>query len=254
MLNTNKVWLDKVDELDNNGQFVSKPRGMKVKENVGDSYTVDMPAFLSLPERRVNYNFMFGEAFWILSGSNRVSVITKYMDRYRDFSDDNVFMSGAYGPKIVDQLPYITKTLKKDKDSRQALLSIWRERPDTSKDIPCTISMQFFIRNNKLYLVVNMRSNDIVYGFTYDVFTFSMVAFAVKLLISDVYPDLELGTLTVQVGSLHLYEKHFGLVKNFSEDVDENRAIFSHVDYIMGSSSYEELLERLKEKADTYES
>lgn len=246
---TNEVWKDKLRQLSFKNEFTPKPRGMLVNETLGGQYRVPIPAYLDLKNREVNVKFMFAEAAWIISGSNKLSDITPYMKSYGKYSDDGVFMRGAYGPKIVDQLGYIVDTLEKDNDSRQAVLNIWRERPGESKDIPCTTQMQFFIREGDLHLVVTMRSNDIVLGFTYDVFTFSMVAKSIQLLLKSRGIEVNLGDLFVNAGSLHLYETHFEDVDKwmFTEEIDET--IKPQIDKL-NVDTYEELIKKLWELAD----
>ena len=39
---------------------------------------------------------------------------------------------------------------------------------DGMNDFICTMYNSFYIRNNKLYSIYNMRSNDIIYGFFND--------------------------------------------------------------------------------------
>lgn len=247
----NQVWKQKVKEVFDLGQ-VAKPRDLYVTEVLNGTYTVPMPAYLSLKDRKVNKAFMFAEAAWIISGSNRLSDITPYMARYSQFSDDGLFLKGAYGPKVVDQLPYVVDSLLKDRDTRQAVLTTWRERPGPSKDVPCTLSMQFLIRNNKLNLIVNMRSHDIVLGFTYDVFTFSMVAEAVRLLLGQKNgPYCELGHLYVNAGSLHLYEDYYDRARQWLDAKEEDLSIQRDVFEVLGrASSYDELIESLRKGAD----
>lgn len=247
---TNRTWKMKVESVLKSYDCISKPRGMEVRELIGNGYVVPMPAYISLAARNVNLSFMLGEAWWILSGSNRVSDITNYMKTYKNFSDDEVFLRGAYGPKIVDQLGYVVDTLEKDNDSRQAVINIWRERPGQSKDIPCTLSMQFLIRNGKLNSVTTMRSQDIVLGFTYDVFTFSMVAMSVKLLLKQRGIDVELGELFVNPGSLHIYEKHYEDAKEWAQSFETDRQIPTAVSKLEKAESYDDLLRLLKEGAD----
>ena len=122
------------------------------------------------------------------------------------FSDDGHILAGAYGPRISRQIPYIVNTLLDDHESRQAVLTIWTERPTPSKDIPCTISMQFLVRKQSLHLIVNMRSNDLWLGMPYDMFSFSMVGIYVALKLKP-YLQTVPGLLHVNVGSMHLYEK-----------------------------------------------
>lgn len=249
MKTTNKVWQDKLEEILFDYQYESSPRGMKVKEVINGTYTVPMPAYISLKSRKVNKSFMFAEAAWIILGSNRLEDIQPYMDMYKNFSDDRVFLKGAYGPKVVDQLPYVVDALVNDNDSRQAVLTTWRERPGPSKDIPCTVSMQFLIRDDVLHSVVTMRSNDIVLGFTYDVFTFSMVAKSVQLLLRDRGILCDLGDLSVNAGSLHLYEPHWDISKwTNSSDIDQS--LIDDVDSLNEIKTYSELILKLKELAN----
>lgn len=250
MKQTNEVWKDKLIETSQDYDYIPEPRGMKVKEKQPGTYSVEMPAFLSLPSRNVNKSFMFAEAAWILSGSNLLEDVEPYMGVYRNFSDDGEFLRGAYGPKILDQLGYVVDTLEQDEDSRQAVLNIWRERPGQSKDIPCTTNMQFFIRDEKINMLTTMRSNDIVLGFTYDVFTFSMVANAVQLLLRARGIRKELGTLTVNAGSLHIYERHWDDVEKWVNDDSIDEDLIVDVESLRLVDTFGDLKKRLKLLAD----
>ena len=73
----------------------------------------------------------------------------------------------------------------------------------------CTLTMHWFIREDKLHLIVNMRSNDVILGFTNDVFQFTMLQEAMCVQLRDVYPDLQLGHYFHNAGSMHIYDRHF---------------------------------------------
>ena len=247
---TNWVWQETVEQVLTSYDYEVGPRGMHTREISPGSYTVEMPAYLDLVDRKINIPFMFAEAAWIISGSNRLSDLTPYMKVYENFSDDGKFLKGAYGPKVVEQLPYIVETLMADEDSRQANMSIWRERPARSKDVPCTTGMQFLIRDGKLNLVTTMRSNDVILGFTYDVFSFSMVAKAVQLLLKEQGKEVELGNLTVNAGSLHMYERHFEEAKEWIDSMDRVPGLGKYVVQVVESAdTYEELIDNLKNAA-----
>ena len=172
------------------------------------------------------------------------------MKGYANFSDDGIFMRGAYGPKVIDQLGYVVDSIEKDNDTRQAVLNIWRERPGQSKDIPCTLNMQFLLREGKLHAVVNMRSNDVILGVTYDMFTFSMVAYSVVLLLRARGIDVDPGSLLVNAGSLHLYEKHYESAKRWVETNTSHSEVPNRVDEVLvGVSTYQELIDSLKKGA-----
>lgn len=247
---TNSVWQKMIRKCHLNYDYISEPRGMEVREVINGSYSISMPAFIDLSSREnLNIPFMFAEAAWVVEGSNKLSDLEKYMKKYAEFSDDKIFLKGAYGPKILDQLPYIIGTLLRDQDSRQAVLTIWRERPGGSKDIPCTVAMQFLIRDGKLNLITTMRSQDIVLGYTYDVFTFSMVALAVKLLLKEKKMDIELGRLFVNAGSLHLYEQHYDSVDKWVNDFEVNESVKHWVKKPLEAESYQDLIDSLKDAA-----
>lgn len=182
-------------------------RGMSTLELLNKQLRVNMAnCVLTLAQRKLSYKFMLEEAMWILRGQNHV--FSPKLDR---FSDDQVFMYGAYGPRFVAQLPYVTKELKHDAGTRRAVLTLWRESPDpSSKDLPCTLTMQFLVRDGGFHTTVNMRSSDAWTGIPYDVFSFSMMSEYVRRL---TYPQLPLGVLCINAGSAHIYQKDFAAVR-----------------------------------------
>jgi thymidylate synthase len=186
-------------------------RGHRTIEIIGNTATIDMKnPLVTLSARKLGYKFAFAEAAWILSGENRVEPMRKFSKTIADFSDDEVMFAGAYGPRIVDQLPYIVDCFKRDIYSRQAVINIWRDRPYPSKDIPCTLSIQFLIRENKLHVIDIMRSSDAWLGAPYDWFNFSMLgAYVVLLLKQCLKVNLELGSLYFHAASSHLYIDSF---------------------------------------------
>ena len=168
---------------------------------------------ITAPERKLGYKFMVAEAAWILSGCNDVATIAPFSKKIKDFSDDGVRFFGAYGPKFIQQLSYAVQALRADLASRQAVINIWRENPPKTKDVPCTLSWQFLVRDGQLDCVATMRSSDLWHGIPYDTFTFSMAA-AVVLLelratlgVTQEAADLHLGNLYLTAGSQHIYER-----------------------------------------------
>lgn len=220
MMDTNSIWKKCISDVMAKGTE-SSPRGKRISELLGYSYSIQMQSsVITLASRKMNYGFMLAEAAWIVSGSNWLDDITPYMKRYSDFSDDGIMLHGAYGPKVVDQLMYVVNCIENDIDTRQAVINIWREKPGISKDIPCTLNMQFLVRNDRLHCVTNMRSQDAVLGMSYDVFTFSMVANMVRILLANRGINVGLGVLHVNVGSFHIYQEHFGNIIEWIERDD----------------------------------
>ena len=92
----------------------------------------------------------------------------------------------------------------RDPSSRRAVATIYsghRDLGDESRDIPCTLSLQFIIRAETLWLVVSMRSSDAYLGLPYDVAQFTTVGHAVATAVSVPFAGL-----TINCGSSHIYE------------------------------------------------
>ena len=185
--------------------------------------------------RKLGYRFMAAEAWWILSGRNDVSSIAMFSKKISAFSDDGVRFNGAYGPKVIDQLSYAIHALNSDPGTRQAVINIWRENPRPSKDTPCTLSVQFLIRNNVLHCVDTMRSSDLWLGWPYDVFNFSTLALYVLLELRRTnleLKDLKLGGLTMNCGSQHIYLDNIEQVDVILEDIRlQDATYYDALDY-----------------------
>ena len=97
--------------------------------------------------------------------------------------------------------------------------SIWTEFDENGKsDFICTNAQTFYIRDGVLMMVSQMRSNDVVFGYKND---YAWAQHLMDRLVDD-YNSLayvhgkdpiEKGMLTWQVMNLHVYERHFDLVK-----------------------------------------
>lgn len=201
--------------------FRCEPRGIPIWEITGATVSFDMRyPLVTSATRNLGYRFAPAEAAWILSGDNRLDTIRRYSRFVWEFSDDGHFYSGAYGPKIVDQLTYACDMLLGDRDTRQAIIDVWRPNPRPGRDIPCTLSYQFLIRDRRLHVVQCMRSSDAWLGYPYDVFNATMLAGYVLLLLRTrrLTTEFELGTHTTMIGSSHLYEKDLERAQKFVDD------------------------------------
>lgn len=213
LINADRSWVRDLEHAYKYGNQVS-PRGHLTYELLGFQSVVSMINPIIYNERRkLGYKFMAAEAAWILSGQNDVATISKYSKKIAEFSDDGVTFYGAYGPRLQDQFQYIRSILMMDPESRQAVATTWRQKPDLTKDVPCTVALQFLIRNHVLHCVATMRSSDLWLGHPYDIFNFSAYTFALMLNLNNYRSDigelpLILGNLFLTAGSKHLYQKN----------------------------------------------
>ena len=217
-MNINQVWQNLLSDILKE-TIVRFPRGMITKEILNYNSTIDMNhPFLNITERDLGNAFRYAEAAWILSGDNRVKTISPFSKMISQFSDDGVRFFGSYGPKVVDQLSYVIDTLYKDDYSRQAVINIWREKPGPSKDVPCTCSLQFILRDEKINCIATMRSSDAWLGWPYDAFNFTCISTYILLEIFKQHKKLyKLGTLSINAGSQHLYERDWEKAKKCLE-------------------------------------
>lgn len=183
---------------------VTSPHGRKTTERLAVKAQIDMryPVITNM-RRKLNYKFMISEALWILRGDNRATGMLPF--NYAKYAAGGEHIQWAYGPKVVEQLWYIVETLLRDPLSRQAVMSIWRECP--RYEPPCTLTLQFLLRNDKIHTIVNMRSSDLWLGFPYDVFAFTMITAMVSCMLREKNPAYThtMGGLTLFAGSQHIY-------------------------------------------------
>lgn len=231
MQSFSNTWLELLKTIMDDGSEVS-PRGMKTLELPQHTIKVNMrKPVLTVPSRKLNYKFMAAEAYWILSGDDKVENIAPYNSKIAQFSDNGKTFFGAYGPKIISQLTYVINKLIVDKDSRQAGLTIWRENPEETKDVPCTVAIFFNIRQvegkDLLNVHVFMRSSDAWLGVPYDVFNFCMLGHFICGYLNALEGSVIVspGTMYLTAASSHLYETNWSLVQdclsNSSDMVDQ---------------------------------
>lgn len=157
--------------------------------------------------RKLSIKYAIGELLWYLSGNRKLQEIQKYSKGWDRMTDDGVNVNSNYGYCIMEkfgfnQWQWVKNELKTNQNSRRAIIHIKEPSDKPSKDVNCTVSLQFFIRENKLFLTTYMRSNDIWFGFPYDVFQFTNMQILMSMELG-----LNLGSYTHFAGSLHLYER-----------------------------------------------
>jgi thymidylate synthase len=160
------------------------------------------------PARGLNYRFLVAEWLWIMAGREDVGSISYYNSKIAWYSDDGKTFAGAYGPRLELQFDYLIRTLKEDPSSRQAVATIWTPNPAVTRDTPCTLHLQLILRDGKLHGIFSMRSSDAWKGVCYDTFNFSQLLnhYAGEL-------DAETGSMTLHLGSSHLYEEEWKLAE-----------------------------------------
>lgn len=188
------------------------PRGKETREIVAPVIHIENPRdrLAYLPERKYNIIFALSESVMLFSDSNKARYFSKFNKNMANFSDDGINMYGSYGTRIAEYIPVIVDKLKEDKDSRQAILTIYtNDCGAKTKDIPCTLNLHFLVRNGKLNLIVYMRSNDIIWGTSYDIFMFTMLQ---ETIANEL--EMDMGWYKHIPSSLHVYDIHYDLLRS----------------------------------------
>lgn len=213
-----EVYQKLVGEIFENGEVV-KPRGMETRELLQETFCIEDPAsnLAYIPNRMFSIVHAVWESYLLFVKNNEVKVASMFNKEVRRFSDDGKTLYGSYGYRIAESIPAVINKLKMDKDTRQALLTIHRVEDTSARtlDTPCTITLQFTIRNNKLNMHVYMRSNDIFWGTPYDVYNFTNLQQVIA------------NTLGISVGkyyhtatSLHMYARDYDKVELVMEQCE----------------------------------
>lgn len=191
-----------------------EPRGQKTLELTNVTLMIDEPWHLPihLAGRTPGLSPFIGavECLQLVGQVTAPEVMTDRSPQFGLFMNEGVLL-GAYGPRVYGQLARVVQTLLDDPDSRQAVVTIFDGKQDLGRpevnDIPCTLSVQFLVRDNVLCARTSMRSNDVFLGLPYDLIQFIGLQGAVAAALG-----LQMGWYAHTVGSLHLYTKNIKAV------------------------------------------
>ena len=228
-----EFWYERISELAKNGITDTSRDGDVVGEVLNAVTTIEDPTrcILKHPIRKLPMRYCIGELLWYLSGNPRLSAIQLYTGAWDRMSDDGETVNSNYGHriqnavdevdgKLFDQMKMVEHLLNIEPNSRQAVIHIKQARDvlvNPTKDLNCTVCLQFFIREDKLYMTTYMRSNDLWMGFPNDVFQFTCMQIYLAMRL-----NVGLGSYTHVAGSLHMYERDY---KKSLENIEEGKCM-----------------------------
>lgn len=210
-------------DLENKGKYVS-PRGHLVKEIENYGYTLPpYVRFASFLNRRLNIQYIKKEFLWYLRGDKYDISIVEHAKIWKDMINEDGSIYSNYGQYIFDeinQFDNVVNTLKNDKESRRASIIILSKEHlmKGEMDFPCTYSINFRIREDKLNMTVRMRSQDAIYGLGNDAPCFSFIHEMMFNALLPFYQKLQYGDYHHSADSFHIYEKHFPMLKHIVKD------------------------------------
>lgn len=202
-----------------NERFTVDRNGSKTIELIGASFYADEPAIFGVP----NKAYIDAELNWYNSQSTNINDIYLNSDKeppaaWKMTANEHGEINSNYGHLIYSdkygaQFDMALSELLQNPDSRRASMiytrpSIWCEYNENGKnDFICTNSVTYYIREGKLDCVVQMRSNDVIFGYRND-YAWQKAVLDDMAFMLKVFP----GDIVWQVQNLHVYERHFNLV------------------------------------------
>lgn len=199
---------------------------MNTKELIGVNFIISKPQL----KKKEMLDFMFGsdsnniEDYCkqeildrvdrnCLNPGNSYKIRLDLWQKLMSKKDSNKF-DYTYSERInyLNQLDNAIAALKEDEHTRRAMIMVFRP-DDTEKSsgfatrIPCSVSYQFIIRNNKLMCLYHIRSNDIFKHFCIDIWLTNALQEYIVEQLKDTYPNLKVGPLNYYCGSLHAYNE-----------------------------------------------
>lgn len=203
-----------------NREFTLDKTGCKMIEIIGASFIADAPAIFGTPSPE----YIRKELDWYHTQSSNINTMPNPPKQWLAVAGTSGEVNSNYGQLIHstlyhNQFAQVLAELLANPDSRRAAMiytrpAIWLEYCEAGKnDFICTNAVTYYMRHSVLSAVVQMRSNDVVFGYKNDYAWQHHVLTHLAHEWNAVSNTLcTVGDIHWQVQNLHVYERHFGLV------------------------------------------
>lgn len=195
--------------------------GVSNKYDVGKEFPM-----ITLRNNSVKVKKAIDEVLWIWQKkSNNTNDLGSHI--WDQWADENGSIGKAYGyqmgkkyefktkngNKEMDQVDFVLNLLNNDASSRRIMTNIFNhaELKDMALE-PCVYGTQWLVKDGKLHLILNQRSQDMLAANGWNV-----MQYAALLCMFAQVAGLEPGTLTHNIGDCHIYDRHIPLVKKLIE-------------------------------------
>jgi len=197
-------------------------------EIIGESFLANVESLFGQP----NPDYIMRELDWYQSASLNVNDIPGGPPKiWKQIATPSGEINSNYGFLLFSeenglQMENVIRHLIADQDTRRATAVYTRPtiHEDWNRggmsDFICTNAVQYLIRDNLLHVVVQMRSNDIVFGYRND---WAWHKYVQELVVQDLADHdifVKPGAIVWNAASLHIYDRHFYLLENYIETGD----------------------------------
>ena len=181
----------------------------------------------------VNRNFADRERAWYLTLSKSIFDFKAPPEQWLNVSGEGGEINSNYGWAVFSrenhrQYYHAIKQLKRDPATKRSCMiynrpSMQLEYNEYGKnDFICTWSVQLFIRESTLYYCVNMRSNDVIWGYRNDLYWHKWMYEKVYLELLNEYCNLKRHDILWFANTLHIYPWHFHYVGEYIDNTSRN--------------------------------
>ncbi len=166
------------------------------------------------------------EILWIWQKkSNKVSELNSHI--WDQWAGEDGTIGKAYGYQMakkyefktkdgmqkLDQVDYMLYLLKNDPASRRIMTNIFNFEDLKDMNLePCAFGTQWLVKEGKLHLILNQRSQDMLAANGWNTMQYSALLCMVAQCVG-----LKPGSLTHNIGDCHIYDRHIPLIKKLIE-------------------------------------
>lgn len=235
------------------------PRGLRTKNVRNMAVQLDgrWSVLTSFRARNFNLNYAKQEWLWYLRADKFDDSIEQHATMWKKLKQADGSYYSNYGQYMFghrdyhhvssqpSQFEYCADQLLKDPDTRRASMTLLQPYHlyDGNTDLVCTYAINFTIEDNVLHMTVMMRSNDVIFGFTNDAFCFSQLHKFMYVCLRKRMPTLEIGNYTHFTNSMHVYERHFDMIRNIVTDGIDG---YQHIE--VPEPTYEEVADLVRNR------
>ena len=222
--------LDKFSEMLDTEDYTMDLEGGRTLEILGSRLFFNpYQRTMDFGVKKTNVSYAEREIKWYEDQDLRVCPTMKDVKIWNAIASSKGLINSNYGYLIYSeangsQYEHCLERLRANPSTKRALMiytrpSIWEDfKTDGMNDFICTDGVQCSIKNDRLYYMVKQRSCDMVYGLFNDLFWHQHVY---RKLVADLNAEYKLvgGSIVYFPFNLHVYEKHFSMIKPMAEYV-----------------------------------
>lgn len=180
--------------------------------------------FPLITTKKIHLPSVVHELLWFLSGNTNIQYLQDNNIKIWDgWADEDGNLGPVYGRQwrkweyfegdgtyqTVDQLGDVIESIKNNPNSRRHLVSAWNAEDINEMVLPpCHYSFQFYVDENRLSCIFNMRSTDIFLGLPFNIASYALLTHMIAQ-----QCDLEVGELVYSGADVHIYNNHIDQVK-----------------------------------------